>query len=263
MDKLDLSINLDVSESTIYRSIKFLNDSLDGIYKLNYSYSDLCFIGSEEEIRKFFIDFFIETNSYPTTWVFNDFLNQESINVIVRSLKPYIHREIYYSHFEYIKIGIAVSIIRFQQGHKIESNKYNKELLNIVSDFSNNHEIVNFIEKEFSESSYSLEGILYQILVYFFSNDFLFFIEGPHKFMGDDFDYKKHYSYYDETISQLIKKYDIIVEDKKELYDLIFTYFKFKISNVDGVDFFVNHSEYFLNYVKFLILIFITTWQKY
>lgn len=252
IDKLEISINLDVSETSIYRSIRFLNDSLDGVYKLNYSYSDLCFIGSEEEIRKFYINLFIETNPNPSDWVFDELLDQDSINVLVRSLKPYIHDQIFYDQFQYLKIGIAISIIRFKQGYRMYSKENNKELLNIVQDLSKNQEIVNFIKKEFPLSKYSLKDILYQILVYFSSDNFLSFVEKTNNFMGDDFDYKKHYAYYDEKISQLIKKHNISLKNKEELYNLIFTHFKFKLSNIDGVDFFVDHSKYFINYVKFL-----------
>lgn len=251
IDKLDIAINFNVSETSIYRSIEGLNNSLEGVYNLHYSYSDLHFIGNEEEIRKFYINLFIETNPSPNNWVFSDLLNQESVNVIVRNLMPYIHGEMYHAHFEYIKIGIAVSIIRFKQGYKIDSNRNNKQLINIVHDFSKNQEIVNFIKKEFPKSTFSLEDVLYQILVCFFSDNFLFFILDPKDVIGDKFDYYKHYSYYEKNINYLIEKYNLTVKNKKELYMLIFTYFKFKISNIDGVDFFVDHSDYFLNYVKF------------
>lgn len=252
IDKLDIAINFNVSETSIYRSIKSLNNSLEGVYNLHYSYSDLHFIGNEEEIRKFYINLFDETNPSPNDWVFSDFLNQESVNVIVRNLMPYIHGKMYHAHFEYIKIGIAVSIIRFKQGYKIDSNRNNKKLINIVHDFSKNQEIVNFIKKEFPESTFSLEDVLYQILVYFFSDNFMFFILDPREVIGDKFDYYKHYSYYEKNINYLIKKYNLTVKNKKELYTRIFTHFKFKISDVDGVDFFVDHSKFFLNYVKFL-----------
>ncbi|WP_455257137.1 helix-turn-helix domain-containing protein, partial [Peptoniphilus asaccharolyticus] len=251
VDKLDIAINFNVSETSIYRSIKFLNNSLEGVYNLQYSYSDLHFIGNEEEIRKFYINLFIETNPSPNNWAFSDLLNQESINIIIRNLEPYIHGKMYYAHFEYIKIGIAVSIIRLGQGFKIGSNKDNKLLLNIVRDFSKNKEIVNFIKKEFPNSKENFTDIMYQILVYFFSDDFLFFILEPQEVIGDSLDSTNHYAYYDESISYLIQKYKLTIKDKKELYNLILTYFKFKISNVDGVDFFVDHSEFFLNYVKF------------
>lgn len=254
IDKLDIAINFNVSETSIYRSIKFLNNSLDGVYDLNYSYSDLHFIGNEEEIRKFYINLFIETNSSPKNWVFSDLLNQESVNVIVRNIIPYIHGEICYTHFEYIQIGIAVSIIRFKQGYKIDSNRNNNQLINIVQALSKNQEIINFIKKEFPKSVCSLEDVLYQILVYFFSDNFLFFILDPREVIGDKFDYYKYYSYYEKNINFLIEKYNLTVKNKKELYKEIFTYFKFKISNVDGVDFFVDHSKYFLDYAKFLNL---------
>lgn len=254
IDKLDIEINFNVSETSIYRSIKFLNNSLEGVYNLHYSYSDLHFIGDEEEIRKFYINLFIETNPSLNNWVFSDLLNQESVNVIVRNLMPYFHVKMYHAHFEYIKIGIAVSIIRFKQGYEIDSNRNNKQLINIVHDFSKNQEIVNFIKKEFPKSTFSLEDVLYQILVYFFSDNFLFFIQDPREVIGDKFDYYKHYSYYEKNINYLIKKYNLTVKNKKELYSRIFIYFKFKISNVDSVDFFVDHSKFFLDYVKFLNL---------
>ena len=94
IDKLDIAINFNVSETSIYRSIKFLNNSLEGVYNLSYSYSDLHFIGNEEEIRKFYINLFIETNPSPNNWAFSDLLNQESINVIIKNLMPYVHGKI-------------------------------------------------------------------------------------------------------------------------------------------------------------------------
>ena len=245
IDKLDLAIDLDVSETSIYRSIKFLNDSLEGIYKLNYSYSTLKFIGSEEEIRKFFINFFIETNPYPNEWIFNDLLDEESVKIIVRNLAPYIHVKMYYAHFEYIKIALAVSIIRLKQGYKIGTDEKNTKLVKIVKDFSKNKDISNFIEKEFPNSKDKVEDVLYQILTYFFYNDYLFFIEKPEEILDTSSDSNKHYKFYDKSITYLINKYKLNINDKKELYRLLFTYFKFKISNVDGRDFFVDHSKFF------------------
>lgn len=251
INKLDLAIDLNVSETSIYRSVKFLNDSLEGVYKLNYSYSSLQFVGQEEEIRKFFINFFIETNPYPNDWIFDDSLDQESVKIIIRNLAPYINGKMYYAHFEYIKIGLAVSIIRLRHGHELETEEKNAKLLKIVRDFSKNKDISKFLEKEFPHSEDKVEDILYQILAYFFTDDFLFFIEKPEEIFLACSDSNKLYKFYDKSITYLINKYKLTVRDKKGLYRLIFTYFKFKISNVEGVDFFVDHSEYFLNYVKF------------
>lgn len=251
INKLDLAIDLNVSETSIYNSVKFLNDSLEGVYKLDYSYSSLQFVGQEEEIRKFFINFFIETNPYPNERIFNDLLDEESVKIIVRNLAPYIHGKMYYAHFEYIKIGLAVSIIRLRQGYKLETDEKNAKLVKIVKDLSKNKDISNFIEKEFPHSEDKVEDILYQILTYFFYNDFLFFIEKPEVILDNSYDSNKLYEFYDKSITYLINKYKLTIRDKKELYRLIFTYFKFKISNIDGVDFFVDHSEYFVNYVKF------------
>ena len=224
---------------------------MEGVYKLNYSYSSLQFVGQEEEIRKFFINFFIETNPYPNDWIFDDSLDQESVKIIIRNLAPYINGKMYYAHFEYIKIGLAVSIIRLRHGHELETEEKNAKLLKIVRDFSKNKDISKFLEKEFPHSEDKVEDILYQILAYFFTDDFLFFIEKPEEIFLACSDSNKLYKFYDKSITYLINKYKLTVRDKKGLYRLIFTYFKFKISKVEGVDFFVDHSEYFLNYVKF------------
>lgn len=249
--KFDLAINLDVSESTIYRSIKTFNESLDGVYNLQFSYSKMAFEGLEREIQKFYINFFIETNPDPSNWIFEDYFKEDYANILAEKIKDYVKHKVHLPYFEYIKTSLAVSIIRLKQGHKVPIASYNEKAESALKDMCSNAEIASIIKREFPNSKEENYMILYNILAYFLSNDFFFFLFEPKDKIKEVLKQEAQHSFFLDKIKYLCDKYNLHIDDPDELYYQIHTYFKFKIANVDANDFFVNQSDYFLFYMKF------------
>lgn len=252
INKFDLSLEFDVSESSIYRSIKSFNGIIANICDLKFSYSNMCFEGEEEEIQKFYINFFIETNPDPTKWLFEDYFKEEYATKFASALIKFVKNKIYPSHYEYIKVAIAIATIRLKQGFKIPEDRYNKALINLLRPLSKDKIIRDIIRNEFPQCEENeISEKFFNIIGYFLSQDYFLFLLKSREEMMKRLQHEKHYDFFLKKLNFLCDKYNLKVENPLEFYYKLFTYYKFKVTNIDSVDFFVNHSEHFLTYIKF------------
>lgn len=250
--KLDLAVELDTSESSIYRAIRLFNDSLVGTYDLKFSYADLRFEGEEREIQKFYINFFIETNCKPHNWSFKGYVDEKDMRNIAKNITKYVKNKLYPAQFQYVKVALAVAIIRFKQGYWINDNKYYDEAFEDVSNLANQNEVAKYLDREFGYMKLDKSIILYRLLSYFFSEVFYFFYNEPKAMESRNWEIERHHDFYIEKLDFLTNKYNIKIDDPEAFYDLLFAYFNFKMTSVDSSDFFVFRSDSFLKYVRFL-----------
>lgn len=249
--KLDLAIDLNTSESSIFRAIQTLNNGLPDFYDLTFSYSKLQFEGSESEIQKFYVNLFIETNPDPLYWPFEDFMREEEANAFARHITNYVQNSIYPDQFEYIKVVLAVASIRLKKSHKISISPTDDDLYQKIEELAKKPEISAFLERFFPEFRANKTFTAYQIVSYFLNEEFFFFFYDLDYRLKNFMKAKANYEFYLKKISFLQKKYNLEIPDPLDFYKDLATFFRFKISNVDAEDFFLDHSEYSLNYLKF------------
>ncbi|MFM9414059.1 helix-turn-helix domain-containing protein [Peptococcus simiae] len=253
MDKLDLSMDLNCSVSSIFRNVQLFNEKFAVGYKLRYSYADLQFTGDERDIQKFYVNFFIEVLPNPLSWPFEDFFAEEDAKVLTRLAGKYINKRPFHpAHFKYVKMALAVALIRLQQGYAIPINEHNPLFIPRLEKVLADPEAQAILDKYAVDPDSSRLDFLYQLLAYFLSEEFMFFLADPAVPYKNDENYSAQYNYYLEKVQYLQGKYNICVSDTETFYNALYTYFRFKVSNIDASDFFVNHSDYFLNYVKLL-----------
>lgn len=252
MDKLDLSLLLNCSETSIFRNIQQFNEILASVYDLQFSYATLQFVGTEREIQKFYINFFIEIFPDPMQWAFDGYISEEDVQALTRILAKYIRgQHLYPAHFKYIKVALAVAALRLKQGFKVPINSYNPDICNKIAHILQIPAGRLLLDHYFQDWAMTPIHCLYQILAYFLSEEFQFFFKDAPFGYKKDLRFEKQHAFYEKNVTYLLKKYGLVLDDPDAFYDTLFTYFKFKLTNIDTSDFFINHSDYFLNYVKF------------
>lgn len=107
------------SETSIYRSIKKINKVLkEAGFDFAIQLTPCKLVGKEEDIRRFFSNFYYEAAS-PFTWPFETL----PLNTLLKSLQVIIHAHIFPADFPMIyqsAIVIAINIIRIQKGHPLQ-----------------------------------------------------------------------------------------------------------------------------------------------
>lgn len=216
-DKLDLTLEMHSSESSIYRNVQCLNKALSPCYKLHFSYKELTFCGEEEEIRTFYSNFFIEMSHATSRWPFRGLVEEEDVHQLICCLAQDIRLAPFPNHFNFLKYASAVALIRFQQGKEI-------------------------LEKYLPLTAGKPVEALYQIFGSFIANGYLPFLTDP---KGRDWareNYKVHYLFFKDLIADLAEKHDLTIDDPDELYYKLFIYMRFKAQNIDAAGFFIDYT---------------------
>lgn len=251
MNKLDLSLALNCSESSIFRNIQQFNELLTDIFELEFSYARFQFIGSEREIRKFYINFFIEILPDPTIWPFEDFISEEEIKSLCNIITEYLHKH----HLnpvlvKYLRVGLAVSLVRLKQGFTLTTENPHPTVFQTIETILQAPEVRDLLGRHFPDSEEPPSKWLYQILAYFLSDEFFLFLTNPPIQEKEEKEEQECYAYYKESLAYLQKKYRVTIPSHDEFYKIFLTHFKFKLSHMDASGFFVNYSDHFLDYVK-------------
>ncbi|MFP5527312.1 helix-turn-helix domain-containing protein [Peptococcus simiae] len=170
IEKIDLSLDLDCSESSIFRNIRLFNQELPQVYDLEFSYSQMQFIGPEREIQKFYINFFIEVMPDPLAWPFEKYISEEDVQTLAYLIGKYIHgRKMYPAHFKYIKIALGVSLIRLQQGFVIPVEEYSPIFYPKVEELVKVPAAGLVLDHYVRKNDEDRVQLMYQILTYLFS----------------------------------------------------------------------------------------------
>lgn len=119
------SQKLFVSESSLYRLFRALNHVLEERDILLTQTSYVMTSTNELQIRYFFILYFMEINK-PRDWPF--FLDKLKLIELVDIIKKDFKLKMNFSISNYFLYAIAITLIREQQGFKIDSSLINKHL---------------------------------------------------------------------------------------------------------------------------------------
>lgn len=251
LTKLDLVVDLDISESSIYRSIKSFNEYVKKSYELTYSYADLQFEGEEVEIQRFYTSLFIETNPNHDYWPFEDYLGEESAKILAREIIKLIPNNSNTLNFEYIKTAIAIAVVRLKQGYKIILDRDEKDYLPLLEGILENKKVCAILDKHFPLYMKNRKEILRQILAFFISNNLFDFSINKKDEIRKTIEIRTSYKFFKDKLISLCKKYNLSVGDPFNFYYDIFSNIQFKISNLESIDFFINQTDYYLTYMKF------------
>lgn len=241
-DKLDLTLEMHSSESSIYRNVQCLNKALSPCYKLHFSYKELAFSGEEEEIRTFYTNFFIEMSHATSRWPFRGLVEEEDVHHLICCLAQDIRLAPFPNHFNFLKYASAVALIRFQQGKEIPGLDPQPFLHDVLKKMAGRPVVQEILEKYLPLTAEEPVDALYQIFGSFIANGYLPFLTDP---KGRDWareNYKVHYLFFKDLIADLTEKYKLTIDDPDELYYKLFIYMRFKAQNIDAAGFFIDYT---------------------
>ena len=241
-DKLDLSLEMHASESSIYRNVQRLNKALSPYYKLHFSYKELAFCGQEEEIRTFYSNFFIEMSHATSRWPFSGLVEEEDVHQLIFHLAQDIRLARFPNHFKFVKYALAVALIRVQQGQEISGLDPQPFLHEVFKKMAGRPVVQEILEKYLPLTAEEPIEVLYQIFGSFITNGYLPFLTDP---KGRDWareNYKVHYLFFKDLIADLAEKYDLTIDDPDELYYKLFIYMRFKVHNIDAAELFIDYT---------------------
>ncbi len=241
-DKLDLTLEMHSSESSIYRNVQRLNKALSPCYKLHFSYKEMAFSGQEEEIRAFYTNFFIEMSHATSRWPFSGLVEEEDVHHLICCLAQDIRLAPFPNHFIFLKYASAVALIRVQQGQEISSLDPQPFLHEVFKKMAGRPVVQEILEKYLPLTAGKPVDALYQIFGSFIANGYLPFLTDP---KGRDWareNYKVHYLFFKDLIADLTEKYNLTIDDPDELYYKLFIYMRFKAQNIDAAGFFIDYT---------------------
>ncbi|OHO43948.1 hypothetical protein HMPREF2705_07375 [Aerococcus sp. HMSC035B07] len=115
----EISDEIFVSPSTVYRNINLLNQALRSQFNFEISNSPYRFVGPETNIRLFFMFFFREKYS-PLEWPFEE-VNLQYCELFLSTAWKVTCHQYTNAWFQAGKLLLAIGIIRTQKGHLIQS----------------------------------------------------------------------------------------------------------------------------------------------
>lgn len=251
-NKADLAARLGTSDSSIYRNIKSFNKSIRGVYDIKFSYAELDFEGDEFDIQKFLLNLFINTQTDPNYWPFEKEVSFRDATKIAYIIGSYINIDIGLGQYSFIKTALAISIIRYKRGHRVKSESYDEEIIGYIKEAVKKPEVSFFFKKQFPSFDGDLVHLIYDVLAFFFENEYIPLFNDLDEIFLKVPDYEDYVAYLSGKVRYLCDKYGIDKSRLDEIYRSIFSYFSVKLFNIDQADFFVDKSEYFLDYIKII-----------
>lgn len=128
----DLTEELHVSASTIYRTVNQINDYFSSNHQAQVESNPYRFVGNEPFIRNFYRVYFTETHTI-SEWPFPH-IDEEDINQNFNRVLSLLPKdiEIDFAYYRTIKLTIMVNRIRYEHGHLIESTEHESNLFKLI-----------------------------------------------------------------------------------------------------------------------------------
>lgn len=251
--KEELAKALSTSDSSIYRNIKNFNQAIKDIYNIKFSYTDLDFLGDEFYIQKFYLNLFINTQTKPNSRPFAKYISHKDATTVANIIGKYVNNEFIFGQYSYVKTALAISIIRYKMGKRIELDSYDDKNLRKIKDAFKSYPGLRLIfNKIFPNYAGDEVKLVYDIIAFFFTKLYIPFSQNFDELFKTAPAYQDYHSYFKGKISYLCDKYKIGISNIDEIYKEVFSFFYVKSFNVDQGDFFIEKSDYFLDYVKFI-----------
>src|SRR5699024_7856347 len=130
---VDLIERLYISSSTIYRLIDRINkDIKDKSFKIETNPCRI--VGSERDIRYFFYNFFHE--KYPSfEWPYPN-LDENGLDLFLNFFIKFTHMDTDFAYYNIFKTVAAVNLIRYKQGHFVDTSNIQINFNEIIPDLT-------------------------------------------------------------------------------------------------------------------------------
>lgn len=250
-NKIDLSSDLSISDSSAYRNIQLLNDSMEGVYDLEFCYAKLSFSGDEGEIINFYKHFFLSTYRATRKWPFDGLVDKEAAAYLADKFLSYMRDDYTYSNVSYFQMLIAIIAIRLSQGHIMESTR-DSNVVRQAREFLDQDGIIDFVEDNFPPTNQDPRYLIFELFTYISEYECFYFqgVCGNERHMTCM--YPNYYEYFNDMVERLAEKFNFEITDKDELITLIAYSFNCNFFRLRQADFFTKESDYYLEYMKFV-----------
>ena len=129
----ELTEVLYVSSSTIYRLVDLLNNRLED-KNMHIETNPCRIVGSEEEIRYFFYNYFHEKYS-SLAWPYKS-INEKGLNMLLDFFIEFTNIEVDFAYYNIFKTVSVVNLIRYKHGHYIDTSNIQINFDDIISDLT-------------------------------------------------------------------------------------------------------------------------------
>src|SRR5699024_10792957 len=129
----ELTEVLYVSSSTIYRLVDLLNNRLED-KNMHIETNPCRILGSEEEIRYFFYNYFHEKYS-SLAWPYKS-INEKGLNMLLDFFIEFTNIEVDFAYYNIFKTVSVVNLIRYKHGHYIDTSNIQINFDDIISDLT-------------------------------------------------------------------------------------------------------------------------------
>lgn len=114
-----LSQRLYISEASIYRAIRSINQSLQELgFDVHILQTPCIITGNEVDVRRFYYNLLFESYSI-LEWPF-DFIEYEAFTYALQAIAKEFHIQLYLSNMQKLSIIVGVNLTRHFQGHYLE-----------------------------------------------------------------------------------------------------------------------------------------------
>lgn len=248
---IDLSSKFNISDSSAYRNIQLLNDSMEGVYNLEFSFAKLSFAGEEGEIINFYKHFFLSTYRTTRKWPFEGLVDKEAADHLADKFLNYMKEDYSYSNVSYFQILIAILAIRLSQGHTMESTR-DPNVVRQAREFLDQDGIIDFVKDKFPSTDQDPRYLIFELFTYISEYECFYFqgVCGNERHMTCM--YPSYYNYFDDMVDRLADKFNFEITNKDELITLIAYSFNCNFFRLRQADFFTKEADYYLEYMKFV-----------
>lgn len=213
----ELAEALHFSTATLYRIIQRINKGIKSQYNLKFVTNPCSLVGSEEEIRSFYIQYFSERYQYHE-WPFDD-IDRERLLDMFKLFTSRLGFKLQYSDLRFLELSLAVSHIRCNQGFYIEDA--GPRLSGILSYLNNNKVFMDMflsIFKDNANKKVFSDNLIYMIKEHFFFN----YGEFTRSAASDDYS-KKSLNFLNGFVDTLSEKHEVPVTNKTSSFTIYIT----------------------------------------
>lgn len=206
-----LAENNHISLPTLYRLIARINNGLKNRFQLKFETNPCRLEGEEVEIRSFYLQYFVE--KYPVSeWPFSN-LDEEKMMAVFQKVTKSLNFTRQYSFLRTIKILLAVSHVRFNQGFRIA--KHSSRINKLQQIFSRSPLIYNEFSAIFKDGA--PPDMLNDNLAYVVTDYFYFNYEELLTYAQRDEYAARSFKHLSEMFNALSNTYDIPLVNKEDL----------------------------------------------
>lgn len=235
-----------ISLPTLYRMITRINNGLMSQYQLKFQTNPCRLEGDEVEIRSFYLQYFVE--KYPVSeWPFDE-IDEDKFVKIFHSFTKSIGFISQVSFLRTIKILLAVSTTRFNQGYRINASNPRLTLLkNKISKSS-------IIQEIFSDTflNETKVDVFNDTLAYFVTDYFFFNYEELLKDASDNEYTARSFIHLSDIFNEVSKKYNVPLVNRDALIYNVHNSAEMGLKNINVRYILIDNKAVLLQQIKSL-----------